>query len=203
MEMIINVDALVKSDLLAIEYILFQAILEKNNEIIPKLLVDLKEAYSDKTTEDLLQQYETEGYIKIIADIKDPEIKWTEGLVVREKFLTLATPIKVKWFEELWDIFPYKVPSRGGTRPLRAEGIDSQNFKEAKRKYLSKVKSEVKHKDVILRLRTEISQREQTNTLCYMNNLLTWLNQSGWEKYEPEKQEINVAGAKQPGQEVY
>ena len=37
----------------------------------------------------------------------------------------------------------------------------------------------------------------------YMSNIISWINQCGWEKYEPLKKENNGAKSKSPGQEIY
>ncbi len=204
MEMILNLQALLKSDMPVQQFLLFQAILEKKEELIPRILADMKEQVPDRSFRELFEQWQTDGWLKIIDNIEDHEKKWGDCLAMREKFITLVTPIHVNWFDDIWDSFPYQVPSRGGVRPLRAATKDSQNYREGKRKYLSRIKTEIKHRDVLARLRGELHERQMTGTMNFMHNLLSWINQNDWEKYQPlEEKEYNVSGQHKPGEEIY
>lgn len=86
-------------------------------------------------------------------------------------------------FDELYKTFPRKVPDgKGGFRVLRADSLDSKDAKTCKKKYLEIIKNDVSaHKKIINALGTELRARK--NSMQYMNNLETWLNQRVYEKY--------------------
>lgn len=204
MEMIINLEAAISSSIPIDKFIFLQAIYEKKEKIVPKLLADIKERHPEKTIKEMLSEYEEEGWLKITDDFEDVTKKWTECLTIREKFVSFITPIDVNWFDEIWNTFPYQVSSRGGLRSLRASTKDSQNYRDAKKKYHLKVKSETKHKDVLARLKGELHERSFTNSITYMHNIITWINNSDWEKYQPKEEEANVSGQQlKPGEEIY
>lgn len=86
-------------------------------------------------------------------------------------------------FKELYDLYPRQVPDgRGGYRVLRAKGLDSEDAKVCKRKYESLIRNDKKlHVKVMKGLRNELLMRK--NSMTYMQNMQTWLNQRAWEKY--------------------
>lgn len=86
-------------------------------------------------------------------------------------------------FKELYELYPRQVPDgRGGYRVLRAKNFDSEDAKICKKKYESVVKNDKKiHEKVMKGLITELHMRK--NSMTYMQNLQTWLNQRAWEKY--------------------
>lgn len=86
-------------------------------------------------------------------------------------------------FKELYDLYPRQVPDgRGGYRVLRAKGLDSEDAKICKRKYEGIIRPDKKlHVKVMKGLRNELLMRR--NSMTYMQNMQTWLNQKGWEKY--------------------
>ena len=64
----------------------------------------------------------------------------------------------------------------------------------AKKRYLNKIRTSIKNEDVFYRLQQEIETRTNENSMKYMSNIISWINQCGWEKYEPLKtgQKITV-----------
>jgi len=93
-----------------------------------------------------------------------------------EKFIDTA-------FNELYQLYPRQVPdSRGGYRVLRSKALDSEDAKICKRKYEIAIKNDKNlHAKVIKGLKTELVMRR--NSMTYMQNMQTWINQRGWEKY--------------------
>lgn len=89
-------------------------------------------------------------------------------------------------FKEFFELFPQRVPNgQGGERTLRAVSINSKNANDAFRKWRSTtLNNEDKEKHIIACLAAEIVHRKRSNSLTYMNNILTWLHQKKWEMYE-------------------
>jgi len=87
-------------------------------------------------------------------------------------------------FWEFFNTFPLKVSSKGSTRPLRAQDPGSKNALEARSKYKARVKTKAAHRHVMACLEAEMDQKRRSNNLGYMQNILTWLNQSTWQLSE-------------------
>ena len=88
---------------------------------------------------------------------------------------------------DFWDFFstfPLKVTMNGATRPLRALVLNSKNALDARSKYKAKVKTKAMHRHVMACLAAEMEQKKRANNLGYMQNILTWLNQSSWQLSE-------------------
>jgi len=201
MEIIIDLNALKKTNLQTDEYIIMELIrLEKNKELYSFLMDHMK--LKEDELKMFFEYYEEQEWIKIVKNIDINNL--TNCLVLREKYITLALPKTEEVdFDIIWNLFPVSAPTGSGNRPLRAMSLESQNYKDAKKRYLNKIKTSIKNEDVFYRLQQEIETRTNENSMKYMSNIISWINQCGWEKYEPLKKENNGAKSKSPGQEIY
>ena len=111
-----------------------------------------------------------------------------EQYIIQDKFLDLYRSDFDKMFEELVELYPFKVGSPGrGDRILRAKDPNAVSNKKAKIKYKRLVDGRPHvHKYIIKCLQIQL-QHEKGN-LGYMQNLETWINNHTWEKYE----DINI-----------
>ena len=201
MEIIIDLNALKKTNLQTDEYIIMELIrLEKNKELYSFLMDHIK--LKEDELEMFFKYYEEQEWIKIVKNIDINNL--TNCFVLREKYITLALPKTEEVdFDIIWNLFPVSAPTVSGNRPLRAMSLESQNYKDAKKRYLNKIRTSIKNEDVFYRLQQEIETRTNENSMKYMSNIISWINQCGWEKYEPLKKENNGAKSKSPGQEIY
>lgn len=201
MEIIIDLNALKKTNLQTDEYIIMELIrLEKNKELCSFLMDHMK--LKEDELKMFFEYYEEQEWIKIVKNIDINNL--TNCLVLREKYITLALPKTEEVdFDIIWNLFPVSAPTVNGNRPLRAMSLESQNYKDAKKRYLNKIRTSIKNEDVFYRLQQEIETRTNENSMKYMSNIISWINQCGWEKYEPLKKENNGAKSKSPGQEIY
>lgn len=88
-----------------------------------------------------------------------------------------------KAFDDLYNLYPRQVSDgRGGYRVLRAKSLDSEDAKICKKKYEAVVKNDkALHNKIMKGLNTELAMRK--NSMMYMQNMQTWINQRAWEKY--------------------
>ncbi len=135
------------------------------------------------------KRLEIDGWI-ILNDDRDHT-----KFIVTDKFLNLYRSDFDKMFEELVELYPFKVVSPGrGARVLRAKDPHAVSNRKAKMKYKKVVVNKPHvHKYIIKCLQTQL-QHEKDN-LGYMQNLETWINNHTWEKYE----DINVNNTKDNG----
>ena len=88
-------------------------------------------------------------------------------------------------FWEILSLYPLKVQtSNGGTRVLHAVSLDSKENLALKKKYEDIIKGNPElHNDIVKCLKIEIYLKKNGNSLHYMQELKTWINQRTWEKY--------------------
>jgi len=145
----------------------YLAILEAQGDIVAKMFVSLtQEDYKHLMSLDYLT-YDNQTRCQILDKGKKIfEVKVSEDL-----------------FSELYKAFPRKVSDgKGGYRILRADSLESKDAEVCRKKYSLIIKEDKKlHKKILGALKTEL--RMKKNSLQYMNNLETWLNQRIYEKY--------------------
>lgn len=126
----------------------------------------------DEEFDDLVQK----DYLSVVFQTVELTDKGRNLFETTSSFIDTA-------FKELYELYPRHVPDgRGGYRVLRAKALDSEDAKVCKKKYESAIKNDKKlHDKVIKGLRIELYMRK--NSMTYMNNLQTWINQRAWEKY--------------------
>lgn len=127
---------------------------------------------SEKDLDSLIEK----NYIRVIFTTEELTSQSRSLFETSQNFLDIA-------FKELYDLYPRQVPDgRGGYRVLRAKGLDSEDAKVCKKKYDAVIRNDKKmHSKVMKGLRNELLMRK--NSMTYMQNMQTWLNQRGWEKY--------------------
>jgi len=164
---VLNLPQLVGLGLTPNQYV-YLALLYSQGDIVAKMLVNL----ADEEYKYLLEQdyitYDNKKRVQILA-------KGDRLFHPQEEEDDL--------FSEFYKAFPRKVPDgKGGIRVLRAENLDSKDAETCRRKYNNIVKGDKKlHKKILGALKTEL--RIKKNSLQFMNNLETWLNQRVYEKY--------------------
>jgi hypothetical protein len=103
--------------------------------------------------------------------------------IVQQKFKDLYIGDFDKMFEELVELYPYKVVSSRGERILHAKDPNSMSNKKAKNKYKRIVQNKpFLHRYIMKCLKTQLNHEK--DNLGYMQNFETWINNHTWEKYE-------------------
>lgn len=135
------------------------------------LISKLKE--SNASLQDVLKRLEKEGWLKIIEN----------SVVLREKTLSLLSEQSDINFDEFWEVFPKKTPNG---RPLRAfnkmiGGVPTRDYVVCKKKYLSKVKDNKLHNEIvkIIKTKNKVLSEDKKN---FENNIETYINQRKWEQ---------------------
>lgn len=126
-------------------------------------------------TEDDLKYLEEKLFVKIVGDDED--------IFLRDKALKMFEP-KKSGFEAFWTTYPIKVGVGTQQRVLRSKDMDTKQGKECKIKY-NKIITEnpgVESK-ILLGLKKELAFRVRSNSLPFMQNVETYLNQRTYEKY--------------------
>jgi len=105
--------------------------------------------------------------------------------VVRYEFLTIVEDDFGRMWSELVSHFPLKVMAKDGLRMLRARDANAKTNQKSKRAYEKYVgKDKTKHDHVMKCLKNELMHRKHTNSLGWMQQLQTWVNNHTWEKYD-------------------
>lgn len=93
--------------------------------------------------------------------------------------------LKEDLFEEFYMTFPNRVPDgKGGWRPVSTNDIKSKAAQRTKLVWKKHVGNHPeKQRMVIDGLKAELSAREKSNNLMYLNNIDTWLRQTKWEQW--------------------
>lgn len=115
---------------------------------------------------------QTKGYLKLGQE--------ASAHTVREPFYShLESPFSQMW-SELLAHFPLKV----GSRVLRARDANAKANEKARTRYEKYLGGNAgKHKEVIKALLTELDMRRRDDSLKFMQQLTTWVNNHTWEKY--------------------
>jgi hypothetical protein len=120
-------------------------------------------------------ELERHGFIKITED----------GISLRSKYLNLVEADYDRCWREFCNTYPFKV----GTRILHTHDPDAASNKKLKEKYLKIIKNKPHlHKKIVKAV--EIMLERQRFNLQYLQNLETFINQLGWEKYFHELDSI-------------
>ena len=93
-------------------------------------------------------------------------------------------------FEEFYAIFPHKVPTGLGFRPVSTLDSNSVSAKVTRSIWDRLVKNKPNlQMTIITNLKKELAYRQADGTLGYLHNIDTWLRQATWEKWEniPDK----------------
>ena len=109
--------------------------------------------------------------------------KIERSMKVGQAYLDLFASDFTKLFKELIDIYPAVVQSPNrGKRVLHAKDPDAYTNMKAKNRYRKITGEKVTvHKEIIRLLKVQLETAK--DSLGYMQNLETWLNNHTWEKY--------------------
>jgi len=133
------------------------------------------------------ESLQTKGLIKLGEELRDH--------IVRQGFLDMIHGSFDQMWSELLSHFPLKVYNQGHMRVLRAKDANARANAKPKLKYEKIVGTDTqKHKFIIKCLINELELRKSTNTLGYMQQLQTWVNNYTWEKYEDVEDEQSSQG---------
>tara|TARA_R110000765_G_scaffold102225_1_gene190963 strand:- start:35 stop:586 length:552 start_codon:yes stop_codon:yes gene_type:complete len=104
--------------------------------------------------------------------------------VIKQNFIDLFSSSFDQMFAELVTAYPMKVDSPGrGIRILHAKDPNAKANEKAKNRYKRIVGTKVyKHKHILNCLGKQLTVDQ--DSLAYLQNLETWINNHTWEKYE-------------------
>lgn len=97
-------------------------------------------------------------------------------------------------FDEFYRIFPHKVPTEFGFRPVSTTDPEGVSAKVTRGIWERVIKNKpYLPEKIIANLKRELVHRQAENSLGYLQNIDTWLRQATWEKWEdiPNKKEAN------------
>jgi hypothetical protein len=120
-----------------------------------------------------LDHLQKEGFIK----------RTSEGVVVREKFISLIETDFDSMFAALLARYPIKVGGYGQHRILHAVDPKAKANEKARKKYKSIVDGNPSLHEKILGL-LDVQLTHTRNSLQYMQALEVWINNRSWEKWE-------------------
>jgi len=129
------------------------------------------------------KEIERESYGDLRFDYLQSEGWLNEEWELTDKWINLFAADFDDLFKELLSVYPAIVESPGrGRRVLHAKDPDAYTNMKAKNRY-RKVTGEkvVKHKEIMRLLHIQLEADK--DSLGYMQNLETWLNNYTWEKY--------------------
>ena len=123
-----------------------------------------------------LDELQAKGYVKL-GDTPDQHF-------IRQEFIDLFSSNFDQMFAELILTYPMKVNSPGrGIRILHAKDPDARANEKAKNRYKKIINGKLyKHKHIISCLQKQLLVERES--LAYLQNLETWINNHTWEKYE-------------------
>jgi hypothetical protein len=166
MEVVINTEILMESQLKAEEFIALYLIWKEEHGLCHEMYPDMD-----------FKSLEKKGFMKRLSD---DMTEW----VVRDKFKVLVTTDDSHMWYQFCKTMPFKVPNGyGGNRILRAKDPDAGTNLKIKKKYLQIVSGKPALHKTILKC-IDIQLREMRHSMQYLQNTDTWLNQRTWEKYE-------------------
>lgn len=165
----VNIESCLNYKITPGQYVLLNLLWQKKTNTATALLKD------DASLRESIKDLTDRGYI----------LKTGASFIIeRKKCNELFGLSEDQDFWEFFSTFPLKVSSKGTTRPLRAQDPSSKNALEARSKYKARVKTKAAHRHVMACLEAELDQKRRSNSLGFMQNILTWLNQSTWQLSE-------------------
>ena len=123
-----------------------------------------------------LDELQAKGYVQL-GETPDQHY-------VRQEFIELFSSDFDQMFAELVSTYPMKVNSPGrGIRILHAKDPNARANEKSKNRYKKIVSGKLyKHKHIIACLKKQLIVDKES--LAYLQNLETWINNHTWEKYE-------------------
>jgi hypothetical protein len=93
-------------------------------------------------------------------------------------------------FEEFYALFPHKVPTEMGWRPVSTTDVNSASAKTTRGIWDRVIKNKpYLQRKIIDNLKRELDHRKAEGSLAYLQGIDTWLRQATWEKWDdiPDK----------------
>lgn len=170
---------LLKHSLSVEEYLILMLLYEKDIETLKELYTELPE----------LSKIENSNYIRINGKT------WNDVIITSKTIAIFSTKGENINFDEFWDNFPSETPSGRCLRPKNKMWANelTKDYVEAKKKYLSFVKTIENHKTIVSIL-VEKSKIAAKADKEYENNILSYINQKKWQKdskYLQSTQQVN------------
>jgi hypothetical protein len=97
-------------------------------------------------------------------------------------------------FEEFYGIFPHKVETGLGFRPVSTTDVNSISAKVTRGIWERVIKNKpYLQQKIIDGLKRELAHRKADGSMAYLHNIDTWLRQATWEKWDdiPDKKTNN------------
>lgn len=166
----ITKEELIKHKLSIEEYFILMLLVEKEMDT-------LKELYP--TFPSTVFSLEMDNYIRVINnDCWDSIIITTKATSI----FSAKGDSNIN-FDEFWDNFPIKTPSGRCLRPNNKMwgGETTKDYTEAKKKYLTVVKSLENHQTIVSIL-VEKSKKATISDKEFENSIITYINQRKWQK---------------------
>lgn len=168
----IDIGQCLEEELTPSQYCYLKLLWEKNLDAARALY------FNDKGLRDSMDHLIELGYVMFFSE--------ETGYSIDKKKCNELFGFEESKFWELFSSYPLKVPDgRGGYRVLRTRDPETKEAKEALKKYKKAIKSNRRHEKVMKCLNLELDSKKRTNSMQFMQQLITWLNQRTWEKYEP------------------
>jgi hypothetical protein len=164
MQVEIDIDLLLDSDISADDYLALYALYRKGYKILGRLNLSPN-----------WEQLQKKGFVKLGEKIEDH--------IVRQEFIDLFSSDFDQMFVELLGAYPLKVKTKhGSVRVLRAADPDSKANKKAKDRYNRVVGNKrFIHNKILKLLKKQL--KVERSSLEYMQSLEVWINNHTWEKY--------------------
>lgn len=113
------------------------------------------------------------------------------GYTLTSKGLTVFTGDE-DLFEEFYGLYPHRVETKFGFRPVSTASTDTMSAKTTKSIWtrITKNKPGLQRK-IIDNLKRELAHRKAEGSLEYLQGIDTWLRQATWEKWDdiPDKKD--------------
>jgi len=172
-----NLDYLYQFEISPAQYLFLLLLQEQKYNTADKMVMQGKITLQERSN--LIEK----GYMKNPTFTESAKV-----ILSKTKMAELFQQGDTEYFWELFSTYPIKVSgnNRGGTRILRPSSHEAKETKVCKKSYETYLGKDgkAKHEHVMKCLHAELSLRRKDNSLGYMKNLTTYLNQQSWFSYE-------------------
>jgi hypothetical protein len=130
--------------------------------------------------------------------ILDQFIKEENGIYVLDHAGLRVFGNEEGYFEEFYQLFPNKVDTGFGWRPISTLDPNSQSGKATRIIWDRITKNKPTLQQSIIRnLKRELAHRKASGSMAYLQGIDTWLRQATWEKWEDIPDKNDNSGFKQ------
>jgi hypothetical protein len=145
----------------------------------------------------LLSLYNNDEQLDITKDEKDELVKRDfifnlDNPALRKEGMDLFEEENLKnLFNEFWEAYPTKTPNG---RLLKSEKTNTKNYNDAWSIYKKRIRKKSAHDELMNGLTAELASKSKTNSLNYLNNVVTWLRSMNWQLYDINSSEVSTDG---------